>query len=180
MQKRRPRSKPLASSPPDAQVDRKTAFSDPAAREVLKQFRLLLGTIKKHYHDVEAACGLGGAQLWALAEIAGTPGLSVRDLAAAMLIHHSTASNLVERIEKMGLVFKSRCEEDKRVVRIFATPAGQGVLNKAPEPAIGILQDALLRLPASTLADLKGNLALLIVSLRSRDELSKHMPLADL
>ena len=166
--------------PTSEEPTRPSAFHDPAAREVLKQFRLLMGTIKSHYSEVEKVCGLGGAHLWALAEIAGTPGLSIRNLAAAMLIHQSTASNLVDRIEKMGLIFKARSDGDRRVVRLFSTPAGQAVLDKAPPPAIGVLQDALQNLPASTLADLRGNLSLLIVALKSRDELSKHRPLADL
>ncbi|MDM4772998.1 MarR family winged helix-turn-helix transcriptional regulator [Solimonas sp. SE-A11] len=155
-------------------------FSDPAAREVLRQFRLLLGTIKKHYRDVEAQCGLGGAQLWALAEIHNRPGMTVRELSASLLIHQSTASNLIDRIEKMGLVLKLRGEQDRRQVRLHATEEGRQVLSLAPEPAIGVLQAALQHLPAETLQGLEQHMRQLVEALPVREEQAAKIPLAEL
>ena len=63
--------------------------------EVLQQFRILVKSIRSHYQQVEARSGVSGAQLWALAHIAGSPGSKVGELARALAIHQSTASNLV-------------------------------------------------------------------------------------
>ncbi len=52
--------------------------------DVLKQFRILLNSIKRHYQWVERECGLSGAQIWAMAEIADNPGLKVSELAARL------------------------------------------------------------------------------------------------
>ena len=45
--------------------------------EVLKLFRVLLRSIKRHYQWVEKETGMSGAQLWAMAEIAGAPGIRI-------------------------------------------------------------------------------------------------------
>lgn len=155
-------------------------FEDQAARDVLRQFRLLLGTIKRHYRDVEAQCGVGGAQLWALAEVAAAPGLTVRDLASAMLIHQSTASNLVDRLVKLGLVTKQRGEADRRQTQLSITHFGRQVLARAPEPAIGVLQGALQSLPTDAIRGLEHYLQLLIDELSFKDSTSSDTPLANL
>lgn len=46
-----------------------------AAMRVLLQFRMVFGAVRSHFQKVEQAVGLGGAQVWALSVIAGTPGI---------------------------------------------------------------------------------------------------------
>ena len=50
--------------------------------EVLAQFRVLVRSIREHYRTVEDKASIGGAQLWALSEIAAAPDMSVGDLRA--------------------------------------------------------------------------------------------------
>src|SRR5512146_2549626 len=76
--------------------------------EVLQQFRLLLRSIKRHYQWVEEQCGLSGAQVWALAEIADNPGIKVSELAQQLGVHLSTASNMLRRLEALELVKRMR------------------------------------------------------------------------
>lgn len=156
------------------------ALTNETARGVLKKFRVLFGTVKQHYHDVEAACGLGGAQLWALIEVSRVPGLRVSDLAAALLIHQSTASNLVDKIEKLGFVSKKRTKGDRRVVRLYITKAGQQVITLAPEPGIGVLPDAIQRLSAADLNKLDNSMSILLASMRIKDVTSAGKPLANI
>src|SRR5437762_11244155 len=82
--------------------------------EVLEQFRVIVKSIKRHYQDVERRAGLKGAQLWALAQVAGSPGSTVGDLARALAIHQSTASNLLRGLETAGLVTRERQHRDQR------------------------------------------------------------------
>jgi DNA-binding MarR family transcriptional regulator len=147
---------------------------------VLLQFRILLRSMQRHYLSVERASGLGGSQLWALAEIAANPGLSVGELARRLAIHLSTASNLVGRMEALGIVARRRVVRDQRVVRLQVTPAGQRALRRAPGPPVGLLQRALLDLPPARLAALHRHLEVLLAHMEHRDARARAALLADM
>lgn len=121
---------------------------------VLKQFRVLLRSIDNHYRQVHRKSGLGGAQVWALSEIVAGPSLTVSELANKLAIHRSTASNLVGRLEELGLVERIRAETDRRVVCLRPTSAGKRALRRAPGPSAGVLQNALMNMPAGDLDSL--------------------------
>ena len=140
---------------------RKAAAEPPLMLDVLKQFRLLLRAMESHYRQVERRSGLGGAQLWALAEIAAAD-LTMGDLAARLAIHVSTASNLVRRLEELGLATRTRTRADQRVVRIAATAAGRRKLRLAPKPSVGLLQKVLMETPPERLAVLHKELGRLV------------------
>lgn len=129
---------------------------------VLKQFRIVIRSIKTHYQDVEKSAGVSGAQLWALSLVAERPGLKVGELARALAIHQSTASNLLERLTQLGYVERRREGSDQRVVTIHLTRAGRATMKRAPRPAIGLLQNALLSLSDKELAGLRRHLDALI------------------
>jgi len=146
----------------------------PARRErmlrVLLQFRVLVRAMRAHYQSLAERSGLAGAQAWALAEIAAHPGLSVGELARGLALHLSTVSNIVGRLERRGLVRRIRQSGDQRVVRLEATAEGRKVLRRAPQPAAGLLQQALGRLAPARLAALNRDLAALIAAM------GKHAP----
>src|SRR3954471_9115752 len=108
--------------------------------QVLEQFRVIFKSIRRHYHNVEERAGISGALLWALAQVAAYPGTQVGDLARALAIHQSTASNLLRRLESLGLLSRRREGKDQRKVQLFATTKGLRVLKRAPQPLIGVLQ----------------------------------------
>lgn len=137
--------------------------------EVLELFRIVFKSIRRHYQSVERRAGVSGAQLWALAQVADNPGMRVGDLARALAIHQSTASNLLGSLEKSALLTRRRQREDQRTVRLYATGKGRSVLRRAPRPLIGVLQQALSELPASNLHTMHGQLDRLITSMRRRD-----------
>lgn len=59
------------------------------------------------------------------AEAAGNRERSVRDLAGALDVAHSTASRLIERAEAAGMVTRTRSATDARQASIALTPAGR-------------------------------------------------------
>ena len=148
--------------------------------EVLKQFRVLLRSIKRHYQWVEEQCGLSGAQLWALAEIADAPGIKVSELAQELGIHLSTASNMLRRLEELDLVRRLRTGDDHRVVQLELTSKGEKILLRAPRPLAGILQQALSDLPQSRLDTLHADLGEVIQVMKFKDEEARSAPLSDL
>lgn len=152
---------------------------DAQAALVLRQFRVVFNAVRSHFLQVEKQVGIGGAQVWALHALASQPGLSMNDLAGAMDIHQSTASNLIRQLLKSGLVRTEKSATDRRSVKLYIEPAGQAILERAPGPFQGVLPEALNRLPPQTLQQLQKNLATLIAVLEA-DEQAGGIPLAQL
>lgn len=150
------------------------------AREALKKFRIVFSSVKKHFQDVETNCGVSGAQLWAVAEINQAPGLRVTELARAMSVHQSTASNLLADLERQGIIEKQRTGADQRVVRLYLSEKGRDLVGRAPQPMIGVLPDALQNLPTDLLDSLSANMDALISLMRSKDPKAAQKPLSDL
>jgi DNA-binding MarR family transcriptional regulator len=146
---------------------------------VLRQFRVVINSVKTHFRQVEKMAGVGGAQLWALSVIQSTPGLGMNELSEAMDIHQSTASNLVKALVAQEMVAATKTGADRRAVELHILPGGVKVLKKAPEPFAGVLPDALASLDAPTLARLEKDLATLILALNA-DARAANTPLADL
>jgi DNA-binding MarR family transcriptional regulator len=150
----------------------------PATR-VLRQFRVVFNAVKSHFRQVEREAGLGGAQLWALSVIERSPGIGVTELARALDIHQSTASNLIKALVERGLVQAAREGVDRRGVALRVLPDGEELLRKAPGPFAGVLPDALASLDVETLARLERDLSKLIKALAA-DEAGAAVPLAQL
>jgi len=148
--------------------------------EVLKQFRVLLRSIKRHYQWVEQESGLSGAQIWAMAEIAGAPGIKVSDLARQLGVHLSTASNMLRRLEELTLVKRLRIGEDHRVVQLKLTAKGKKMLQIAPRPLVGLLQQALADLPRRRLDALHADLGEVIRLMKFKDVKARATPLSDI
>ena len=149
--------------------------SDPAA--VLKLFRVIFQSVNRHSHEVEHKAGIGGAQLWALAEISGRPRITVTELAKAMSIHQSTASNLLDKLVSQNYVARDRSDEDRRVVLLTLTPHGEEILHKAPLPYRGVLSDALLKMSETDLEALQQSLETLIAQLEFKQLKGAYEPL---
>lgn len=156
------------------------APTDTLAFAVLKQFRLIYGSVKQHFREVENSCGVSGSQLWLLHEIAHLPGVGVSALAERLSIHQSTCSQLVDKLETRGLVSKQRRQDDQRRVGLLLTDKAAAVLAAAPGPVEGVLPQALQGLTDDTLQQLHASLADVIAQLVVRDERSADKPLADL
>ena len=151
-----------------------------AAREALRQFRVIFGAVRQHFKAIEKACGVSGAQIWAMAALRQTPGMKVSELAQALSIHASTASNLLDKIEKAGMIRRERNTVDQRVVKLYLTPAGEKALEKAPQPLTGILTHALGQLPDKSLDRLNQDLATLIAHMGDINTKDAQKPLSEL
>jgi DNA-binding MarR family transcriptional regulator len=148
--------------------------------EVLKLFRILVQSIRGHYQVVENRSGVSGALLWALAHVAKNPGSKVGELARALAIHQSTASNLVGRLESLGLLVRHRPRDDQRSVELKLTPKGRSALARAPRPLIGVLQQALLDLPNANLDALHQHLGALIATMKVKDKRGRSVLLSEM
>lgn len=163
--------------------DKKSGVTDrqrDQAIAVLQQFRFIFKSAKKHFQWVEEETGISGSQLWALAQIAAAPGLRVTELARALAIHQTTASNLVDKLAQRRLIRRERKREDQRVVQLTLTRRGADIVSKAPKPYEGVLPDALMRLPQADLRKLDSLLKSVTCRMRVRDASGRRTPLADI
>jgi DNA-binding MarR family transcriptional regulator len=135
--------------------------------ETLQEFRMIVGSSRRHDADVRRAAGIPGSQLWALSEIARTAGMRVNDLSERMALHQTTASNLINALVERNLVRRGRDEDDQRVVRLHVTTEGKKMLLRAPGPYSGLLVDALRHLKPSDLRRLNEALRVLSKVLRN-------------
>ncbi len=124
------------------------------ALHTLKLFRIIFKSANRHFHAIEQAVGIGGASLWALSEVDQASEITITQLANAMSIHQSTASNLVDALVARRCLEKIRSTTDKRVIFLKVTAQGRALLAKAPLPHKGILPDVLMRMDNDNLAEL--------------------------
>ena len=148
--------------------------------DVLRQFRVIFGSMRQYFRLVEERCGLPASQMWVLQEVCRTEGIGINDIAARMGIHQSTASLLVEKLVSGGMVSKFRQNDDQRRVRLRLEQAGQNALANLPGPAEGIVPAALSALPEVVLKTLNINLDALISELPSGEKSFAGTPLADM
>ena len=152
---------------------------DGSPAKVLRRFRVVFNAVRAHFRQAEKEVGLGGAQIWALAVIKAHPGIGMGGVASHMVIHQSTASNLVKTLQRKALISVSKATEDRRSVQLQVLPAGLAVLTQVPGPFEGVLPEALEKLPADTLSRLDQDLGELITLLKA-DEQAAGIPLAQL
>lgn len=174
----------LGKAPGGMKIESKQggAKGRPTMLAVLHQFRVLVRSIRSHYDQLEKLSGMSGAQLLALSRVAEQPGIKVGELARALSIHQSTASNMLERLVGSGLVIKRRLGDDQRVVTVFITSRGKSALKSAPQPLIGALQQALSELPPSALQGLHAHLQAVIQGMCEMDaaDEARSTPLSDM
>ena len=174
-----PTNKTASGAPSATNSAHGTDYSNVPATRVLRQFRVVVNAVKVHFRQVEKETGIGGAQVWALSVIDAQPHIGMNDLAQAMDVHQSTASNLVKALIKQELIVAEKDLVDRRSVRLSILPKGKKILKTAPAPFTGVLPDALSSLDTRTLNRLEKDLGKLIEALHA-DEGAANTPLADL
>lgn len=148
--------------------------------QVLKKFRVIYGSVRQHFRDVEQTCGVTGSQLWVMQEIANTPEIGVSELADRLSIHQSTCSQLVEKLVARKLIIKERSRQDQRRVGLRLTEVAAQLIKNAPGPAEGILPEALRALSSEAIHNLDTSLGKVIEQLKISDANLAEKPLSDL
>ena len=148
--------------------------------QVLKKFRIIYGSVRQHFREIEKTCGVTGSQLWIMQEISVTTGIGISELAENLAIHQSTCSLLVDKLVVRKLVIKERSKQDQRRVGLRLTVEAVKLLKKSPGPAEGILPEALRALPVGTIKSLDSSLVKVIEQLEIKDEKLADRPLSEL
>ena len=141
----------------------RSAGADTEARDVLDSVRLIVQTLRVSSRAAERDVGVSAAQLFVLTKLAAAKKpLSVGELAEHTLTHQSSVSVVVQKLERRGLVERTRSQDDARRVELSLTSAARALLRRAPQAAQDKILDAVAAMPATRrkqLADLLGDLA---------------------
>lgn len=154
--------------------------SPPLALEVLQQFRVIYGTMRQYFRELEESCGLPGSQMWVLQEVERSPEIGITELAVRLGIHQSTCSLLVEKLVAKDCLVKRRQSKDQRRVGLCLAGEGKKAIAALPGPAEGVLPEALVAIPEVALKTLHINLTELIGHLHGKNEAFAAMPLAEM
>jgi DNA-binding MarR family transcriptional regulator len=122
---------------------------------VVQGLRRVVRALQTFSQDIYRNYGLTAPQLWALKTLRREGAIPIGRLAAALAVHQSSLSLLIDRLAQRGLVRRRRSSEDRRVVELSLTPRGRTLADEAPEPAQGRLLHALRQLPASRVRDIR-------------------------
>jgi len=162
---------------PAAQPAAQSTVDNPSRRaheaDTLRLLRLVFRATRQHMQLIEKRCGVPGAQVWTMAELARSPGIRVSDLAAALTVHQSTISNLLLKLEESGFVARERSEDDQRVVHLKLTRSGSTVVARAPKPLEGTVGSAVKAMKPSELKQLHDSLLRLTTLMAADDEASQ-------
>lgn len=138
------------------------AMSEEAFGKLLQ----LVRAVQTGLQNIDPGHGLSGSQLWALWHISAQPGLRVADLAQALHIQPSTASNLLDKIEARGLVRRERLDRDNRIVRLHLAEPGRELVTRIPGPLQGRLRRSLQDVPPEVLRGLIDGIDALLPRMR--------------
>jgi len=103
--------------------------------EIMDNIRRIFQVVNEQSKLVERETGLTGPQLWAIKVLASHGALRVSELAGKMYLHPTTVVGILDRLEKRGLICRTRSATDRRVVDISLTDEGRTLVEHTPEVA---------------------------------------------
>ncbi len=102
--------------------------------ELLISIRKVIRAIDLHSKQLNKSSGLTGPQLLIMQEIARVKGVTASQVARRINLSAATVTNILDRLERRGLIKRIRSAEDKRRVGLFLSDSGRTLLIDAPQP----------------------------------------------
>jgi DNA-binding MarR family transcriptional regulator len=93
-------------------------------------------------------CGLTVAQSYALLVLQELGSATMNEFAAEMRLHGTTMTRMVDALINKGLVERRPDAEDRRIVRVALSPAGQEMAGKLQQSKRQLLASSLAEIPA--------------------------------
>lgn len=100
--------------------------------EVLIALRQIIRAIDLHSRKLNKVAGLTGPQLVLMRAIRDSGEVTIRQLSNNTNMSQATATTILDRLEKRGLVIRERSKLDKRKVHAYLTDQGKESLAQAP------------------------------------------------
>ncbi len=136
-------------------------MAESQAEEAVRRLLTIHRYLRRYSKQVSSELGVSGRQLAALRRLQEAGPLSVGQISSHLYLADSTTSELLDGLQALGLVERTRSSEDNRVAVVSLTDAGQDLVGRAPLAGIGLLRQRLRSEPPSVIHDLASALAYL-------------------
>lgn len=103
---------------------------DDSIRELEKNIRQASVIIRKRGRDILADFDITPPQFNALLVLSEASGLTMGELCDRLYLACSTATDLIDRMERNGLIERERDANDRRVIRLKVTEKGFAVIDR--------------------------------------------------
>jgi DNA-binding MarR family transcriptional regulator len=100
--------------------------------DVLIAIRRIIRSVDLHSMHLVKQFGLTGPQLIVLREISQSGETSASEMARTISLSQATLTGILDRLEKRGLIFRRRSNQDRRRVPVKVTAAGEHLLALTP------------------------------------------------
>lgn len=140
-----------------SEIRQSRPFAHPAEETFLNLLRTA-GWLERAVEDALRPSGLTQPQYNVLRILqgAGKDGLPCGEVGARMITRDPDMTRLLDRMEKRGLIQRSRSEKDRRVVRAYLAPEGATALKALEKPVRETIRRALEPLGETKLTALTG------------------------
>ena len=102
--------------------------------QVLISLRRLIQATDLHSKQLMKTTGLTSPQLLLLQAIKNKGEVTIGELAQEISLSQATVTNILDRLEKRGMIFRERSNNDRRKVHAYLTDHGRVLLKDAPTP----------------------------------------------
>lgn len=102
------------------------------SHEVYSTLREIVQAMDIHSKYLFKYYGLSGPQLTILKELSEVDKIPTGLLAKKISLSQATVTDILDRLEEKGLIFRQRSNYDKRKVYIYITEKGKGTILKKP------------------------------------------------
>lgn len=120
---------------------------NPAAEQVVRQLLRIHRYLRTYSKRISSELGVSGRQLAVLRYLHEAGPLSIGQISARLLVADSTTSELIDGLERCGLVARSRSPEDNRVAIVTLQSAGEELVARAPLGGVALLRRRLRSWP---------------------------------
>ena len=107
----------------------KEEFSGSVVR-IERLLRHVAFIIKKRGRDILSDFEITTPQFLALVVLKDKPGITMGELRERLFLACSTATDLIDRMEKNGYLERNRDPEDRRVIRLSITGKGKDIISQ--------------------------------------------------
>lgn len=101
---------------------------------VLISLRRIIQAIDLHSRQLARQHGITTPQLIILKQIQGKEAMTVSEVARQVSLKQATVTDILNRLERKGLVLREKDTNDRRRVLVKETDAGKKLLKTAPSP----------------------------------------------
>lgn len=111
--------------------------------EIDRLIRLVSVVVKKRGRDILVNFDITPPQFNALLTLSDHGSLTMGELCDHLYLACSTATDLIDRMERNGLIERQRDQNDRRVIRLKITDRGQEIITKVIEARYDYLNGVL-------------------------------------